>query len=148
MGAIALNLHKCLKFPFENDIYTMHHSGFNPISSHGKFSLDYFWPKPMEPIKPCEDFFLLSYQHFKEKFIMRISIQNMAASPILDETMIEPKDVSKGKHKTKNQDKSSSHKIPRDNQVSLAMPPTVKKFYKEKEKVVEKPPMSSFILLS
>jgi hypothetical protein len=55
----------------------MHHSGFKPLSSHGNFSSNLFCPKPMEPIKPYEDFFFLSYQNFKEKYVAKLSLQNM-----------------------------------------------------------------------
>ena len=52
----------------------------------------------MEPIKPHEDFFL-KYQKFKLNFIARLSFQNMIEPPILDETMIKPKDVLQDQHK-------------------------------------------------
>jgi hypothetical protein len=99
MEVVSLTMHKCLKFPFDKDIYVVHHTGFNLVSSHDKFSLDYFW---LEPIKPREDFFFLSYQYFKAKCIASLSLRNMTKPPILDKTMIEPKDISQDQHNIEN----------------------------------------------
>jgi hypothetical protein len=126
----------------------MHHSGFNPLSSHEDFELDYFWPEPMEHIKPCKDLFFLNYQKFKAKCIARISLKNMIENSILAKNMINPKDVLHDQHETKNQDKKTSHKRPRDNQFNLTKISKLKQIYKEKEKVVEQPPMVSSILPS
>jgi hypothetical protein len=54
---------------------------------------------------------------------------------VLDETMIEPKDISQDQPKIETF--PTSYKIPRYNQKNLTTPPKVKQFYKEKEKVVE-----------
>jgi hypothetical protein len=95
MNVIPLVVYKCLNFPFVNDIFDVHHSGFYPMSSHQKFSLDLFWPNPIEPIKLYEELFFKSYQNFKVKCIEKLSLRNMPQlmieSPILDENMIEPK---------------------------------------------------------
>jgi hypothetical protein len=148
MGDVESIMYKCLKFLFDNDIYVLHHSGFNLVTSHGNFSLDYFFPELMEPIKPREDFFLLNNQKFQENCISFLSLKNMTKPPILDETMIKPKDLLEDQHKMENKDSSNSNKKPRDNQVNLATLPKVKQFYKEKEKVVEKHPMAYLVLPS
>jgi hypothetical protein len=64
INVISLVVHKCLKFPFGNEILTMHHNDFDLLSSCGNVSLDFFWPEPIQPIRPCEDFFFNSYQFF------------------------------------------------------------------------------------
>jgi hypothetical protein len=98
MDVIPL-VHKFLKFPFENNIFTLHHSRFNPFSSHRNFSLLFFWCELMEPIEPHEHLFFLYYQKFKEKCIENISLQNMPELTILDETMIKPKENSQDQPK-------------------------------------------------
>jgi hypothetical protein len=65
MELVPLVSHKCLNFPFDNEIFTTHYSGFNHVSFHRNFSLDFFWLEPKETIKPCEDLFLKSYQKFQ-----------------------------------------------------------------------------------
>lgn len=107
LGAIVLTIYKFLKFPFDKDLYTMHHSGFNPMAFCGNFLLDYFWFKPMEPIKPHEELFFLSYQNFKVECIARISLQNTTEHCILDETMIKPKDLLQDQHKIENQENTT-----------------------------------------
>lgn len=44
MNFIPLVVHKCLNFPFGNEVITINGSGFSPMSSRGKFSLDLFCP--------------------------------------------------------------------------------------------------------
>lgn len=39
--SILLIVHKCLEFLFDNEIFIVHHSGFNPMSSHGKFFIGF-----------------------------------------------------------------------------------------------------------
>lgn len=52
MKEVPLVVHKCLKFPHGNEVFTIHHSPFNPSSSKGNLSLEAFLPEPMEPITP------------------------------------------------------------------------------------------------
>jgi hypothetical protein len=140
MNAIPSIVHKCLNFPFENEIFIMHYSGFNHVSSHENFSLDFFRPRPIEPIKPHEDFFFLSYQNFKAKNIVELSLKNMPQHMIephiLDETMIEPKYLPSNQDQPMKNTLPSTYKRLRDNQNNLVMPPKFKQVYKAKEKVV------------
>jgi hypothetical protein len=57
MNVFLSVIHKCSKFTFDNQLFIVHHSGFNLLSSHWKFSLDLFWSKHMEPIACCKYFF-------------------------------------------------------------------------------------------
>jgi hypothetical protein len=134
-------MHKFLNFPFDKGIYTVHHIFFNPMSSHGNISLDKFSLEPMEPIKLREELIFISCT-------ARIYLWSMIELPILYETMIQPKYFSQDQHKIENQNNKTSHKIPRDNQFNFATPPRVKQFYKEEEKVVDQPPMTSLFLPS
>jgi hypothetical protein len=94
----------------------MNHSGFNCVSSHGYFSLDFFWPEPIEPIRPCEDIFFKSYQKFKVNDIVELSItkmpQPMIKPNILDETMIEPKALPSNQDQPNTNPLPISHKRP------------------------------------
>lgn len=145
MKVIPFVVHKCLNFPFDNEVFTIHHNGFNPLSSTGKFSLDSFWPEPMEPIKPQEDLFFISYQKFKEKKIVELSLWNMSPSTseptILDEIMLEPKQAPNNQDQPKIETSPSSYKWPRDSETNPIVPPRINQIYKVKEKVVEQPPM-------
>jgi hypothetical protein len=97
----------------------MHHSGFNPMSSRENFSLDLFWTKPIESIRPRGELFFKSYQNFKEKCIVEVSLANipqpMIEPPILDETMIETKALPS------NQDQPMTNNLPipiRDHEIT------------------------------
>jgi hypothetical protein len=137
-------VHKCLKFPFGKEIFTMHHNDFNHVSSHGNFSLDLFWLEPMEPIRPCEDFFFKSYENFKAKHIEELSPRNMPQPmiepPILDETMIEAKTLTINQDQPMTNPSPISYKTSQDSQISLVVPHKIKQVSKVKEKLVEKPP--------
>lgn len=129
-------MHKCLKFPFENEIFIMDHSGFNIVSSHEKFSLELFFLEPMERINPFEDFFCISYQNFKVECIEKLSLQNMPTTKliILDKTMIEPRHIPNNQDQCKICPLPTSYKIPRDNQNNFEIPPKIKQVCKVKEK--------------
>jgi hypothetical protein len=60
MNDISSVVHKFLNFLVGNEIFTVHRSGFNLVSSHGKFSLDLFWLEPIEYIRPHNDLFFKS----------------------------------------------------------------------------------------
>lgn len=136
-GCFVSHVHKCLKFSFGSQIFMVHHSGFNPLSSSRNFSLDLFWPEPMELVKPHEDFFFKSYQKFKAKRIEKLYLINIHESmiasppqPIIDEPMSKPKALPS------NQDNSNiihppiSYKRPRDNNTTPLVSPKIKQFYK------------------
>lgn len=94
MKVVPSVIHKCLKFPHGNEVVTIHHSGFNPLSSKGNFSLESFCPTPIKPITPRKDFFYIAYQKFKAKNFIELSLHNTYSSTstplILDETVITP----------------------------------------------------------
>lgn len=145
MGLPMATLHEC--HPFENEIFTMHHSGFNPLYSHGNFSLDLFWPQPMDPIKTYEYLFFQSYQKFKAKQI-KISLTNIPENdktmvvpsppPVMDEIMLETKTLpcNQGKYSTI---PLPIYKRPRENRTIHFVSPKIKQVYKPKEIVVSQP---------
>lgn len=47
MKVVPSVVHKCLKFLLDNEIFIVHHSDFNPLSSKSNFSLEVFCPKLM-----------------------------------------------------------------------------------------------------
>lgn len=117
------------------------------MSSYGNFSLDFFWPKPKEPITPCGDFLFRSYKKLKEKCITELSLANIPyendksmvtphTPTIVDEPMIEPKALSNNQDKYTIVPPSISYKRPRDNKIILFVPPKIKQVYRPKEIVV------------
>jgi hypothetical protein len=109
-------VHKFLNFPFGNEIFIVHHSGFHHVSSGGNFSLDFFFLEPMEPIRPHEDIFFKSYQNFKAKCIENSPHTNMPQPmiecSILDETMIKPKALPSNQDQPMEIPLPISYKIP------------------------------------
>lgn len=51
MKAIPSTIYKCLKFPHNGIIIMINHSLYQPTMKRGNFTLDYFWPKQLEPLK-------------------------------------------------------------------------------------------------
>lgn len=97
----------------------------------------------MEPIKPREDFFFKSYQKFKAKKTIELSLHNMpqptTEAANLDEIMIEPKALMNIQEKSIKQPPTISYKRPWVNTRNPIVPPKVKQVYKVKEEVVEQP---------
>lgn len=62
MKVIPYTIHKRFKFPHNGIITTINHSLCKPMMKRGNFTLDYFWPKKLEPLKTWNDILFLCYQ--------------------------------------------------------------------------------------
>jgi hypothetical protein len=102
----------------------------------------------MEPIRPREDFFFLSYINFKVKCTIDLSLQSIPQPPILDENMIELKSLPRNTDQPKTNPSPITYKRPRDKKTNTLAPPKIKYVYKVKENVVEQPFVFTFDLPS
>lgn len=52
MKAILSTIHKCLRFPHNCTIITINHNLYQSTTKQENFTLDYFWLKKIEHLKP------------------------------------------------------------------------------------------------
>lgn len=67
MNGISFVIHKCLKFSHEGVVHIVHGTGYQPLVSHGEYSLDHFWPSLAGSFPLRMDILYKNYVRYKTR---------------------------------------------------------------------------------